>query len=250
MAVTYESPVYLEPIEHVYIHRKTGEKFTSVTKVLSSVEPHFDAEAVSAKIASQSDDKKQERYIGMSQVQILEYWQYLNDEANEYGTKVHDTLEKYLLSKSWFFPKDDLSKAIITGFDNLKIDLGLAAHPERIMFSEEYKLAGTSDLIVDINDIFFDVGDYKTNREFRFYDPYGYNTLLKPLDHLQACQYSIYTLQLSIYALMYEMEFPHKKCRQIYIMYWDKDNSIFKRIPVMYLKKEAKQVLELHKYRS
>ena len=60
MAVTYESPVYLEPIEHVYIHRKTGEKFTSVTKVLSSVEPHFDAEAVSAKIASQSDDKKQE----------------------------------------------------------------------------------------------------------------------------------------------------------------------------------------------
>ena len=46
MAKIWEGPVYLEPIEHVYIHRETGIKYTSVTKVLSSVEPHFDSEAI------------------------------------------------------------------------------------------------------------------------------------------------------------------------------------------------------------
>jgi hypothetical protein len=30
---------------------------------------------------------------------------------------------------------------------------------------------------------------------------------IKPFDHLQACQWSIYTLQLSVYAYMYELEF-------------------------------------------
>ena len=94
-----ESQVYLEPIEHVYIHRKTGIKYTSVTKVISQIEPHFDAEAVSARIVKQSDSVKQERYIGMSQIQILDFWQMLNDTANEYGSKVHDIIERYLLAK-------------------------------------------------------------------------------------------------------------------------------------------------------
>ena len=56
------SPVYLEPIEHVYIHRETGIKYTSVTKVLSSIEPHFDSESIAEAIVNQGDNVKQERY--------------------------------------------------------------------------------------------------------------------------------------------------------------------------------------------
>ena len=250
MAKIWEGPVYLEPVEHVYIHRETGIKYTSVTKVLSSVEPHFDADAVSEAIVRQPDDAKQERYIGMNKAQILDYWQMLNDNANEYGTYVHETIEEYLLSDKWFFPENDLQKKVIAGYDSLNVDEGMALWPERIMFSSEYKLAGTSDLIIDIDDTFFDVGDWKTNNVFGFYNEFGHQTLLKPFDHLQACQYSIYTLQLSTYALMYEMEFPHKKCRQIWIGYWDKITETMIRIPVMYLKAEAKKLLEHHKFQT
>ncbi len=49
---------------------------------------------------------------------------------------------------------------------------------------------------------------------------------------------------------MYELEQPTRKCRQIFLMYWDKNVESFVRIPVTYLKKEAKQLLELHKYNS
>lgn len=249
MVKEHVGPVYLEPIEHVYIHRETGIKYNSVTKAIASIEPHFDAEAVSLAIVNQQDDVKQERYIGMTQTQILDYWQMLNDEANTYGTKVHDIVEKYLKANKWWFPKDELAIKVIEGYNSLKIDEGVRMQPERIMFSEEFQLAGMSDLIIDIDDRFFDVGDWKTNRVFNFYNPYGYETLLKPFDHLQNCQWSVYTIQLSVYAYMYEME-TGKKCRQIWVGYWDKTIETFQKIQIMYLKHEARKLLELHKYNT
>jgi hypothetical protein len=251
-AKLWEGPVFLEPIEHKYHHRVTGKIYKSVTTTLSSIEPHFDAEGVSMAIVNQLDKVKQERYIGLNQQQILDYWQMLNDEANVYGTKVHDIVERYLLANKWYFPKDDeegeFEKLVIDGYNELKIDEGQAVWPERILFSEEYELAGMSDLIIDIDDVFFDIWDWKTNREFNFFNQYGYETLFKPFDHLQACQWSIYTLQLSVYAYLYELEFPHRKCRQICIGYWDKEKKTFEKIQIMYLKHEAKKLIEMHHY--
>lgn len=249
MIKEHVGPVYLEPIEHVYIHRQTGRKYNSVTKAIASIEPHFDAQAVSEAIVNQADNVKQERYIGMNQTQILDYWQMLNDEANTYGTKVHDIVEKYLKADKWWFPEDELSKKVIEGYNNLNIDEGIRMQPERIMFSEEFELAGMSDLIIDIDQVFFDVGDWKTNRVFNFFNPYGHETLLKPFDHLQNCQWSIYTIQLSVYAYMYEME-TGRKCRQIWVGYWDKTIETFQKIQIMYLKHEARKLLELHKYNT
>ena len=247
-----EGPVFLEPIQHKYHHRQTGKIYKSVTTTLASIEPHFDAEGVALAITKQPNNAKQPRYIGKTQQEILDFWQVLNDEANVYGTKVHDIVERYLLANKWYYPEDNeegaFEQKVIDGYNSLKIDEGQAMWPERILFSEEYELAGTSDLIIDIDPIFFDVGDYKTNRLFNFFNPFGFETLLKPFDHLQSCQWSIYTLQLSVYAYMYELEFPKRKCRQIYVLYWDKEKMTFEKIQIMYLKKEAKQIIEMHHY--
>lgn len=252
IAKVWAGPCYLEPIQHKYHHRVTGKIYKSVTTTLSSIEPHFDAEAVSLAITKQLDHLKQERYIGMNQQQILDYWQMLNDEANEYGTKVHNIMEKYLLANKWYFPKDNeeglFEQKVINSFNELKIDEGTTMWPERILFSEQYELAGMSDLIVDIDDVFFDVGDYKTNRVFNFYNPYGFETLHKPFDYMQNCQWSIYTLQLSVYARMYELEFPKRRCRQIYVMYWDKETMTFQKIQIMYMRLEAQKLIEMHHY--
>lgn len=251
MATNHVGPVYLEPIEHVYIHRETGKIYTSVTKVLGSIEPHFEGDRIATAIAKQADTnpRKNKKYIGMSKEQILDHWQELNDTANEYGTHVHETIETYLFNNKFYFPEGELEKKIIAGYESLGIDEGKEIYPERIMFSEEYELAGTADLIIDIDDEFFDVGDWKTNKEFNFFNSFGHKTLLKPFDHMQDCQFSIYSMQLSTYALMYEME-TGKKCRQIWIGYWDKDKETMSRIPIMYLKTEAKKLLDYHKYMS
>lgn len=245
-------PVFLEPIQHKYHHRDTGKIYKSVTTTLSSIEPHFDAESVALAISKQLDTVKQERYIGMTKEQILEYWVFLNEEANIYGTKVHDIVERYLLSNKWYFPKDDeegqFEQKVIDAYNALNIEEGQTMWPERILFSEEYQLAGTSDLIIDIDDIFFDVADYKTNRVFNFYNPYGYVTLLKPFDYMQYCQFSVYNLQLSVYAYMYMLEFPHRKCRQIYVLYWDRETNRFNKINMPFLKHEAKILIDMHYY--
>jgi hypothetical protein len=251
-AKLWEGPVYLEPIAHKYIHRITGKKYSSVTTTLTSIEPHFDVQGVSAAIANQQDSSKQERYIGLTQQEIIDFWQNLNDEANVYGTMVHDIVERYLLANKFYFPKDtpegEFEQKVIDGYNALDIDEGEAVWPERILFSEEHELAGMSDLIIDIDDVYFDVLDHKTNRVFNFHNPYGNETLYKPFDHLQACQWSIYTLQLSVYAYMYELEFPKRKCRKIVVLYWDKVKESFEKIHIMYLKHEAKKLIELHYY--
>ena len=248
----WESIIYLEPIAHKYHHRETGKIYKSVTTTLSSIEPHFDVEGVSLAIFNQQDSLKQERYIGLTQQQIIDYWQMLNDEANVYGTRVHDIVERYLLANFWYFPPDNedgqFEQKVIDEFNVIKIEYGQAIWPERILFTEQYELAGMADLIIDIDDVFFDIWDWKTNRVFNFYNPYGNETLYKPFDYMQSCQYSIYTLQLSVYAYLYELEFPKRKCRQITIGYWDKEKMCFTRIPVMYMKHEARKLIELHHY--
>ena len=190
----------------------------------------------------------------MSYDEIIDYWQMLNDTANEYGTYVHETVEEYLLKDKWFFPPphpeyEDLGKYVIKAYEALNVDEGICIYPERIMFSEKYSLAGTADLKIDIDDKFFDIGDWKTNKVFEYSNPFGGQTLKKPFDHLQQCHYSLYSLQLSVYAFMCEEE-TGMKCRQIWIGYWDKIKKDFTRIPIMYLKNEAKILLELHKYNT
>lgn len=241
-------PVYLEPIEHVYIKKSSGEKYTSVTKILHSFVEPFDADAVAERISKQADDnpKKNPKYIGMTKEQILELWIEINNEANEYGTAIHEGLEKYLLSQFTYEGENDLERDTIKAYKALNIDHGQITWPERIMFSEEHKLAGTSDIIVDIDDVYFSVLDFKSNKEFNFYNSYK-KMLKKPLDHLQDCQFHIYTLQLSIYAYMYQLEFPHKKCRDINLLYWDRDTKTFSMIPTIYMKSEAKKILDTHK---
>ena len=162
-AKLWESVIYLEPIQHKYHHRETGKTYKSVTTTLTSIEPHFDSESVSAAIVNQADNAKQERYVGLTQQEILDFWQQLNDDANIYGSKVHDIVERYLLANKWYFTDDTedglFEQKVIEGYNALNIDEGIAMWPERILFAEQYELAGMSDLIIDIDQTYFDVWD-------------------------------------------------------------------------------------------
>jgi len=86
--------IYLEPIRHVYIDSDTNEEYKSVTTVLSTLEEEFPAKDIAKAIQKQSDDRKKEKYIGLTDNQILNLWEEENKVANEYGTKIHNLLFK------------------------------------------------------------------------------------------------------------------------------------------------------------
>lgn len=236
-----ECDVYLEPIEHVYIHRKTGEKFKSVTTVLSMLEPHFPAEEVALAISRQADEDRKPEYRGMTQQQILAEWERINREANEYGTEIHEILERYLLAGRIYIPKNDYEREIITKYQKVDKMTG-TLYPETVLFSQKYSIAGMCDLIEDFGD-YFNVWDNKTNKKINYISQYGH-WLNKPVTHLSDCQYNIYSLQMSIYAYLYQME-TRKKVGRLALYYLNPEKDYeFEVIPCPYLGREAKDVLD------
>ena len=240
MASKRNSVVYLEPVEHKYYHKVTGESFKSVTTVLGMLEPEFNSEQIALAISMQDPSKKKEQYQNMSQEEILAEWKRINDEANEYGTEIHEIMERYLLANKIYIPKSDYERDLISKFQEIDPMTKGVIYPETILFSEKHKLAGTADIIEDCGD-YFNVWDWKTNKKFRFISEYDH-WLNPPVSHLSDCQYNIYALQLSIYAYMFQME-TKKKVGRLGIFYYDKEQG-FKLVPLPYMGLEAKAILD------
>ena len=237
-----DSKVWLEPEEHVYIHKDTNVKYKSVTTVLSMLEPDFPAEEVALRISQQPDDKRNPKYSGMTQQDILVEWKRINDEANEYGTEVHEILERYLLADKVYIPKSEYESEIITKFQKIDPMTKGDIYPETILFSEKHNLAGTADIIEDCGD-YFNVWDFKTNKKIDYVSNYGH-WLNAPLTYLSDCQYNIYSLQMSIYAYMFQME-TGKKVGRMALFYLNPEKDYeFEIIPVPYMGLEAKRVLD------
>ena len=240
MANKRNSVVYLEPVEHKYYHKVTGESFKSVTTVLGMLEPEFNSEQIALAISMQDPSKKKEQYQNMSQEEILAEWKRINDEANEYGTEIHEIMERYLLANKIYIPKSDYERDLISKFQEIDPMTKGTIYPETILFSEKHKLAGTADIIEDCGD-YFNVWDWKTNKKFRFISDYDH-WLNPPVSHLSDCQYNIYALQLSIYAYMFQQE-TRKKVGRLGIFYYDKEQG-FKLVPLPYMGLEAKAILD------
>lgn len=198
--------INFDAITHTYTNDK-GEVYQSVSQLLGKYKKPFDTEFYSSLIA-----KKR----GISKDVVKEEWKQNTENACNFGKNVHSIVENYLKDGTIDdeFIISEFNKAFEYKLSNVKSEI--------ILWNDDYKIAGMSDIIVDVNNDFFDVLDVKTNKKFDFHNKYG-EALLKPLDHLQNCKYSTYSLQLSLYAYMYS-KITGKKPRQLAILYWNKNS--------------------------
>lgn len=235
--------IKLEPITHTYHNSdKPNVKYTSVTTVLGMYKNHFDEDYHATRIAERR---------GTTKELVIQEWRELNRMANEYGTNVHEIIERLLLAKNGLYsPRDEFEVTIINAFKRMCMEESLTlldnyyTKPEYIMsieFNDTCGVAGTSDIIEDIPNNRFNVWDVKTNKKFEFENKYN-EYLLFPLEHLTHCQYNDYALQISVYGVMYERE-TGKKFNRGGLFYWDKLTNLFKLIPVPYMKKEAELLI-------
>lgn len=213
--------------QHSYTHNSTKEKYISVTTLLSKYKPKFDKDKHSLRVAERE---------GVSQELILEMWEAKNTAAKERGTITHKLFEDYFngdksneehpLIQSYI----KQSEAILPRYNNL--------HSELLLYNEQYKVAGTADIIYEARD-YFVVGDFKTNERFDVYNRFN-GSLLAPVNHLDESHFNTYALQMSLYAFMYENT-TGKPCKML-VLYYIKDNEI---IPyyVNYLKSDIINIL-------
>lgn len=244
----------LDEATHTYRNSlRPNMRFTSVTTMLSEYHDEFDEEYHAERIAKRD---------GLVKEEIIREWREINRVANVFGTAVHATMERYLLAPQRFYiPRDEFEKLLIERFVEMLKENQLALlrsntiWPEHIMhldltgyrvdITEEGGLAGTADIIEDLYDDKFNVWDFKTNKKLEFENKYD-EWLKYPVQHLNHSQYNLYSLQISIYAFMYELE-TGRKFNRGGIFYWDRNKEIWIMIPVIYMKREVELLLNHYK---
>ena len=239
MSSLIQNKVYINKEQHRYFDY-AGNEFTSVSKILSMVKEPFDEKRLSAMTAKK---------LGVTQADVLADWKKKRDDAAGHGTRIHDAIEEY---KNFFTIKpsnmdlEPMLKSIAQEHSGYA-----RCYSEALLYSPSFeklgiRAAGTTDQILKVStrSRYVDIEDYKTNLRngIEFHSKYN-KYLLGPVSHMQECNYNTYSLQLSIYALMYE-ELTGDLIRSLYIRFIPPNNPLgHYRIPVPYMKLEAWAVL-------
>ena len=225
-------PVKLDHKTHVYTNTDTGEKYTSVTTLIGNYKKPFDKDKWSKLVAQRE---------GVSQDEILNKWSSITTTAQNRGTNVHLIMENYIKDKKIEKGYEELIDSFIKKTNGVILPNSKILS-EELLFTHEYKLAGTADLVVENNNIFY-IMDFKTNKKFNFINKYN-DYFYEPIDYLPQCEFTTYTIQLSIYAWMYE-QLTGKKCGGLKIFYLREfnDKTFWQEIPCTYMKSSVVDIL-------
>ena len=214
---------------HTYTN-DSNQKYISVTTLLGKYKKPFDKHLHAQRVADRE---------GVPKEMVLETWEIEKNKACDKGTKIHKILEDYITvgetqdDYGWLYKS--YNKSAEWHIDKFKKVLC-----ENLLYSDDHMVAGTADLIYEHSNGEFTIGDFKTNKKFRFSSPFG-ERLLGPVDHLHNCEFSNYSLQLSMYAYLYEQA-TGKKCRKLVIFYLSGDR--FSAYHCNYLKSDIKNLLK------
>lgn len=231
-------PVVFDVENHIYTNPETSEAYISATTLLGQFKPKFDVDKQAAIFAKRE---------GLSVEDVKSYWNDLNKISTTKGTLIHAALENFLKDGT----KSEDHKILINYIrEQLKNNHSYNLISEDMMYNDEYKLAGTADIVLE-DDKFFKIWDLKTNKRIRFTNTFRTDTfLLKPVDHIVNCEYSNYALQLSLYAYMKE-QLTGKKCIELKIIYLNPGKfNQSERVDdfyVSYLKSDILKILEHRK---
>jgi ATP-dependent exoDNAse (exonuclease V) beta subunit len=218
-------PVTLNHDTHVYTNTETGETYTSVTTFIGKYKKPFNKDKWSKYVAQRD---------GLSQEEVLDKWSNITTTAQNRGTNVHLIMENYIKEKKIEKGYEEFVDSFIKKTNGIILpDSKILS--EELLYSHEHKLAGTADLIVENKNIFY-VMDFKTNKKFNYTNKYN-EYFFEPIDYLPQCEFTTYTIQLSIYARMHEM-LTGKKCAGMKVFYLRefKDKTFWQDIPMIYMK--------------
>lgn len=197
-----------------------------------------------------------ESELNAVQQDILDEWAKINREACERGTKIHSELENsfYKAGNNVKLEKFGIGGKFQCKKNYNELDLEYGVYPEYLIyFSTKDKilnLAGQIDLLIkNGNEII--LIDHKTNAKIDqkgFYDSKLRQTkkMKFPLTKLDDCNFTHYTLQLSLYAWMLQRINPDFVIKDLIINHYDHNgnNTLYH---CQYLKKEVELLLKHYK---
>lgn len=181
--------------KHQYID-ENNKTYYSVTKVIHSLFPRFEAEKIAGFVA---------RKKGVTRDIVLKEWEDKRSSSASFGTKIHLYAESLLRKEKWdvkdnterelkFMNQlDQLIPKLLTYYDLVS--------PELIIFSPEYSISGTLDLLMrNKRTGKLAIFDWKTNEEIRSINKHkAEQSGLYQLNHIPDCNFFHYAIQLNVY---------------------------------------------------
>lgn len=274
------SEVFFNDEKHVYLDKLTGEPYISVTTLIHSYEPEFN-ELFFARYKALEELADYDRFslvkqqllntqifnydlLGKLKVEkepfeekvqeILNNWHNTRDEACSHGTAVHEIMELSFYGKQHFDLSSFNSDLVgdypcVKGYYPKKLEPGI--YPEYLVSwvsPEGLRISGQIDLLAVDNDLNISVLDWKTNKQIKkrgyFNSSKKKNVCLKyPLNSLEACNWSVYQLQLSLYAYMLQQLNPEATIKELKLVHIDRDGKQTVH-ECKYLKEEVERMIK------
>lgn len=260
-----EKGIFFDKEKHIYTN-SDGEIYTSGTSFIKKFTPPFDTafwslyKAAERLLPKPDFEELKSRYLrtenkeefidsvhGKIDVEalnlmiatILAEWEQKSKSSTKKGTATHDKKETALRNRvkeyrDW--QNFDL-RNLVNGY-----------YPELILYNHEYKVAGMADRVRVTTNLSFTVADYKTSEKIVFdsyRNPFTKNKsmMLAPCEDLPDCNFSHYSLQLSLYAWMLE-QFGFN-CQRLVLIHVinERDKQFTRSHQVPYLKNHIEKML-------
>lgn len=239
-----DNQIQFDEPTHVYTVNGSSKGIISCTKFLHDFFPHFDATAVITKMMS-SPKWPQSKYYGMTAAEIKKSWDDNGSSASGAGTAMHLGIEQFLHGHPELISdevKESLEWRYFMNFwKDVKEDL-VPYRSEWEVWSEEYKLAGSIDMIFyRKSDDSYVIYDWKRSKEIKTENSFG--TGFGPVAHLPDANYWHYTLQLNVYRWFLETYYG-LKISDMYIVIMHPNNSNYKRYKLNRMDDEVAGMLQ------
>lgn len=217
--------VYFDKDTHTYTN-EAGEKYDSVTTILSTWFNAFDEKKELRKI--RNDPEKQKQYAGMTDDDIKLQWETGGREASRLGTELHEHIETYLNGDESYM-KDRALMDVEYGYflDFIASPLVTKAVEWRV-WNDALRLAGTIDYVTQNKDGTIDLYDWKRCKSLT--RPLGGYCTVPELMHIPHTNFWKYTLQLNMYK--YLVEKKGEKVRRMFIVCFHPINLGFQKYQV------------------
>lgn len=233
---------------HSYLVPVTGQTFVSATTLIDKFFPKFNAD----KMAICCAGKK--KYIDMIPEEVKASWEKKSRIAREEGTNVHLYAEKLAGAIRDFGFKKEFLDTIDLKVDALSIRCAYlfeqvwnayealthkgfkVIESEKIIFSPDLGISGTIDLLMrDTNNGDIVILDWKQNESISRSNQW--DNCRRPLCHLEASDYTKYSLQLNLYRHILKREgyFPEAPEFRMALIHL----TIEKAIPIKILSMES-----------
>lgn len=180
--------------------------------------------------------------IPITQREVKKIWKAYGEASAAEGTRIHELLERYLLEEIDLIDilEEPRVLAAVTEVNKLFNKQGYPPKkPEFRVYSETYKLAGTIDLFLD-TDGGFTLIDWKTNDQIKTSG--GNYGETEATESLQNNNLQLYTLQLSLYAYILELEYNVVGCKELWIYHITNEGECIP-ISVPYQKEKIQEML-------